>query len=397
VPVRPAELDAGPWRLNVQNGTLDLRSGALHPHDRADLITRLAAVDYDPDAPAPAWHAFLERILGGDPELIAFVQRALGYALTGDTREQVLFILHGSGANGKSTLLEAVGGVMGDYALVTMVDTLMVRYGSTVPNDVARLRGARLVVAVEPEEGQRLAEGRVKQLTGGDRIAARFLRQEFFEFRPEFKLFLATNHKPDVRGTDDAIWRRVRMVPFAVRIPEAEQDKTLRDKLAAEAAGILAWLVRGCLDWQRDGLGLAPAVRAATAGYRAEMDRLAGFLEECCILRPDAQVTVKALYEAHVAWCTANGEPPLAKRTLCLRLRERGLEVRRGTGGVHSLHRSCRCSRRGGCQARGCACSRTASGASRRGSTPGAAPCGATSRRTACPSAGSSGPRSSCR
>jgi putative DNA primase/helicase len=234
--------------------------------------------------------------------------------------------------------LEVVGGLLGDYALTMTTDTLMVRHhGGGVSNDVARLRGARMVIAVEPEEGQRLAEGRVKQLTGGDRIAARFLRQEFFEFEPEFKLFLATNHKPEVRGTDEAIWRRVRLLPFAVQIPEAEQDKGLRDKLSAEAAGILAWLVQGCLAWQREGLGLAPAVQAATAGYRAEMDRLALFLEECCVLQPAAQVTVQALYAAYVGWCTANGEATMAKRNLSMRLKERGLEAARGTGGARYL------------------------------------------------------------
>ncbi len=242
-------------------------------------------------------------------------------------------------SHSRTPVPSSVAGLMGDYALATTTDTLMVRRNPGVPNDVARLRGARLVVAVEAEEGQRLAEGRVKQMTGGGRIAARVLHQEFFEFALGFKLFLATNHKPDVRGTDDAIWRRVRLVPLAVQIPETEQDKRLRDKLAAEAAGILAWLVRGCLAWQREGLGLPPAVQAATAGYRAEMDRLAAFLEDCCLLRPDARATVNALYEAYAAWCSANGEPPLAKRALSLRLKERGFEQIKGSRGARPRRR----------------------------------------------------------
>jgi putative DNA primase/helicase len=334
--VRPEQLDADPWLLNVANGTLDLRTGALRPHDPADLLTRLAPVAYDPQAAAPTWEAFLERILAGSRELIEFLQRAVGYALTGDTREQVLFILYGTGANGKSTLLAALAGMLGDYAQHTPGETLLSRRPGCVPNDVARLRGARLVMAVEAEENERLAESLVKQMTGGDPLTARFLHHEWFEFTPDFKLFLATNHNPLIRGTDLAIWRRIRRIPFAVTIPEAEQDRTLSDRLRAELPGILAWAVRGCLAWQRDGLGLPPEVQCATADYRLEMDVLANFLEDCCLQKPAAQVAVQALYQAYTGWCQANGEPPLAKRTFGCRLKDRGFQPHRGAAGTRT-------------------------------------------------------------
>jgi P4 family phage/plasmid primase-like protien len=334
MPVRPDELDPDPWLLTVDNGTLDLKTGELLPHKRAHLITKVAPVVHDPEAEAPTWHAFLQRIMAGNGALIAFLQRAVGYALTGDTREQALFILHGSGANGKSTFLETLGDLLGDYAQKTPTETLLRKWSGRVPNDLARMQGARLVTAVEAEEGEWLAESLVKQLTGGDRITARFLHREWFEFLPQCKIFLATNHKPAVRGTDQAIWRRIHLVPFRVSIPQAEQDRALGQKLRTELPGILAWAVRGCLAWQDQGLGVPPEVRQATAGYRGEMDILAGFLEDCCVEKHTAQVKVKALYQAYVQWCQANGERATSKLAFGRRLRERGLEQRRGTGGT---------------------------------------------------------------
>jgi putative DNA primase/helicase len=334
IPVSPEELDADPWLLTVENGTLDLRTGQLLPHNRAHLITHLVPAAFDPQAQAPCWRAFLDRILTGNKALIAFLQRAVGYSLTGDTSEQVIFILHGRGANGKSTFLETLGHMLGGYAQRTPAETLLRQRGNRVSNDLARLTGARLVIAVEVEEGQSLAESLVKQITGGDRIAARFLYGEYFEFLPRFKLFLATNHKPQIRGTDQAIWRRIRLVPFEFSIPEAEQDRKLGLRLRAELPGILAWAVDGCLTWACHGLGTPPEVRQATEGYRGEMDPLAGFFEECCAKRPTARATVKALYQAYAQWCEANGERALSKRALSHRLRERGYEQGRGAKGV---------------------------------------------------------------
>lgn len=324
IPVTPAALNTDPWLLNVLNGTLDLRTGTLRDHRREDHITKLVPVPYLRAAQCPQWMAFLERIFAGKAALIDFLQRALGYALTGLTTEQVLFILWGTGANGKSTLLTSAVSLLADYAVSTRPETFMVKKGDTIPNDVARLKDARLVIAVEADTGQRLDEGRVKGMTGGDPLTARFMRAEYFDFTPTFKVFLATNHRPAIRGTDHAIWRRIRLIPFTVTIPEAEQDRHLGEKLRAEWPGILAWAVAGCRAWHRSGLGTPDEVQTATDAYRADMDVLGGFLSERCLLKPPATVTAGTLYEAYLGWCHESGEKPLSKRTFGLRLIERG-------------------------------------------------------------------------
>lgn len=325
VPVESADLDRDPSLLNVENGTLNLRSGELRPHQREDLITKLAPVAYDPASTCPLWLAFFERIFEGNEHLIAYVQRAAGYSLTGYTSEQCLFMPYGTGANGKTTLLSVLQALCGEYAIGTRPETLMVKGPDAIPNDVARLRGARLAVAVEAEEGRRFAESLVKQMTGGDVITARFMRAEFFDFTPSFKLWLATNHKPVIRGTDHAIWRRIRLIPFTVTIPEGERDRHFKDKLRPEWPGILRWAVEGCLAWQREGLGEPEEVRAATEGYRAEMDVLGDFIAEVCVMERDARVSSADLYGAYTDWCRATGERwPLAQKTLGTKLIERG-------------------------------------------------------------------------
>lgn len=327
LPTHPAELDRDPWLLAVENGTLDLRTGELLAHRRGDMITKLAPVTYDPAAEAPLWLAFLDRIMQGNANLIGFLQRAIGYSLTGDTREQVFFIAHGSGANGKTTLIETIMALLGDYGTTTPVETLMIKKGmGGIPADIARLRGARLVTATEGEQGQRLAESLVKRLVGQDTITARFLYGEFFEFAPILKLWLATNHKPKIAGTDQAIWRRIKLIPFSVRIPDAEQDKTLKVRLRAELPGVLAWAVRGCLDWQRDGLGAPPEVRNATEAYQTEEDTLAGWLEECCVQGGNAEAGAGELYASYKAWCDANGERCETGTMFGRRLGERGFD-----------------------------------------------------------------------
>ncbi len=334
IAVRPDALDSDPRLLNVDNGTLDLRTGELRPHRREDLLTKIVPVVYDPAATCTLWLATLERIFGGRRPLIDYMQKAIGYALTGDTTEQVLFVFWGGGSNGKTVILTTAVTMLGDYALSTRPETLMAKKGDSIPNDVAQLRGRRLVIAVEADPGQRLAEGLVKQMTDGDVMTARFMHAEFFEFEPTFKLFLGTNHRPAIRGTDHAIWRRIRLIPFTVTIPDDQQDRHLTEKLRAEWPGILAWAVQGCLDWQRDGLGLPDEVKAATETYRIDMDLLGDFLEECCVFEAGATLASSTLYESYDAWAHRNGEKPLSHRAFSLRLAERGLQKRhteRGT------------------------------------------------------------------
>jgi putative DNA primase/helicase len=332
-PVSAEELDVRPWFINVENGTVDLRTGALRRHRQEDLITKLAPVKYDPDAKAPTWTTFLERILP-DEELRAFVQRAVGYSATGDTSEQCMFINHGGGANGKSTFQETIAAALGDYAMRAPTEMLLAKRAGGIPNDVARLKGARFVAASETEEGRRLAESLIKDLTGQDTITARFMRAEWFDFKPTHKLWLSTNHKPEISGTDSAIWRRIRLVPWSVTIPPGEQDKKLPAKLRAELPGILAWIVRGCLEWQREGLQPPDEVRRATGRYRAEMDVLAAFIDDECIVSEHARAGATALYTAYKTWCDENGEQPESQRRFGGRLKERGFESGRMTAGA---------------------------------------------------------------
>jgi putative DNA primase/helicase len=329
VPVTPDELDASPDLLNTESGTIELRTGELREHLREDLITKLAPVEYRPDASAPVWDAFLERVLPGE-ELRRFVRRASGYSATGDTSEQCMFINHGGGANGKSTFQEAIAAALGDYAMRAPTEMLLTKRSGGIPNDIARLKGSRFVATSETEEGRRLAESLIKDLTGQDTVTARFLWAELFEFTPTHKLWLSTNHKPEIRGTDNAIWRRIRLIPWSVTIPPAEQNKKLPATLRRELAGILAWIVQGCLEWRREGLQAPDEVRRATGQYRAEMDVLAGFLAECCELDSGHWEYAKDLYECYKRWCDENGERPEPQRKFGGRLGERGFQRDRG-------------------------------------------------------------------
>lgn len=325
------ELDVDPWSFNVVNGTLDLRRGQLRPHDRADRITKLAPVPFAPDATAPKWDAFLHRIMAGNRQMIAFLQRLAGYCLTGDTTEGVLPILWGDGANGKTTLIETLRFVLGDYAQQAPEQFLASRRPDVVPADIARLRGARFVSAVETEEGAPLAESLVKRLTGGDRITARFLYREFFEFRPVAKIVLATNHRPRVRGDSHAIWRRLRLIPFSVTIPEHERDLRLGEQLQREAPGILAWAVKGCALWLRDGLAPPPEVESATHAYRAENDPVSQFIADRCVKGTNLRVKAADLYAAYRTWSFEQGEDQsqtLRQNALGERLAARGFEPR---------------------------------------------------------------------
>lgn len=325
------ELDTNSWLLNLANGTLNLQTGELRQHSRADLITNLIDIEYQPGISCPTWDAFLSRVTDSNSELLSYIQRAVGYSLTGSTREQCLFILYGPGWNGKSTFITSVQSICGDYAKTTRADTLLVKRGDLIPNDIARLAGARFVAASETESGRRLAEGLVKQLTGGDTISARFLHREWFEFLPHFKLWLSTNHKPRIRGTDNAIWRRIQLIPFTVTIPEDKRDKDLTIKLRAELPGILCWAVRGCESWQDIGLKPPDPVNKAVRDYRQESDSIATFIDEVCSLQGEASKT--ALYEAYAEWAKKSGEFAVSKREFGTRLLEKGFKDRRNDSG----------------------------------------------------------------
>jgi P4 family phage/plasmid primase-like protien len=345
IAVAPRQFDRDPWLLNVANGVLDMRTKTLREPRRDDYITKLAPVAYDPKAECPAWLVFLKSIFAGDDALIRFVQRAVGYSLVGDTRERVLFLLHGGGKNGKSTLLVTLSEVLGDYAQDTHTDTLLVRKGDAIPNDLAALVNVRFVTASETEEGKRLAEALVKKITGDEPISARFMRGEWFNFKPEFKLWLATNHKPIIRGADDAIWDRIRLIPFNVRFvdpdspndtdapPDAPRmDKTLRAKLLAEKPGILRWAVEGCVSWQRDGLGTPPAVKQATGEYREEMDHMRDFLDECCVRGDDLTIGTAELFARYLEWCRYARERALTRQAFAARLDKLGIGKLKANG-----------------------------------------------------------------
>lgn len=337
LPVLPEQLDANPWFLNVKNGTIDLKTGNLLPHLPENLMTKLAPVEYDPHAKCPLWLDFLSQIMDGNSELINFLQKAVGYSLTGLANEQILIILYGRGANGKTTFLETLAALLGDYARQMPIQALISRRIDAIPNDLATLKGARFVTASEPDGEGRLSESTVKALTGGDRISARFMRGEWFDFKPSHTLWLACNHKPSINGTDYGIWRRIRLVPFTVTIPPEHQDKNLPEKLKGELPGILNWAIEGCLKWQQDGLNIPVEIEAATQDYRNECDPVGVFIEECCRLNSLLKIRSSELYEAYKAWAFEANEPIIDVKTFKTRLQERGFEAKKGKTGIFWL------------------------------------------------------------
>jgi P4 family phage/plasmid primase-like protien len=338
VPVSPDELDPAPWLLNAPNGTINLRTGELREHRREDLLTKMAGANYDRTAAAPSWAATLARALPSQ-ELRRFFKKLAGYAFSGDVSEHILAVLYGTGANGKSTILNALLAAAGDYGMQAAPDLLVAKKGSH-PTEVADLFGMRLVASIEVEDGRRLAESLVKQLTGGDKVRARRMRQDFWQFDPTHKVFMAVNHKPEVRGTDTAIWRRLRLIPFEQTIPPAEQDKKLPQKLEAELPGILRWALEGCLEWQREGLQAPEEVRQATGAYRSEMDVIGAFLQDECEIEAGYRESFTTLYKRYEEWCEDGGERAETRRKFNARLKERGrFEARRsGPGGSNEWY-----------------------------------------------------------
>lgn len=338
VPILPEEMDADKWLFNCQNGVIDLKTGELKPHGRGYFMTKISPIAYDLEAKCPTWDKFLEDIMQDKDgnvkhELIEFLQKVVGYSLTGDTSEQKLFMLYGGGRNGKSTFMNSIKIIFGEYGNQTNAETFTVKKNDRINNDIAALKGARLVVATESEEGARLAESLIKQLTGGEPISARFLHQEFFEFLPQFKIFFITNHIPVIRGSDEAIWRRISLVPFWVYIPDEKLDKDLPNKLKAELPGILRWAIEGCLKWIKEGLGNPKEVQDATAGYRDEMDTLGSFLDEYCIVNENAKCPAPSLYQKYTEWTEVNGEFLTTRTKFYRRIEERGIRKQKSTGG----------------------------------------------------------------
>lgn len=329
IPIQPSDLDRDPWLFNCANGTVDLRTGELRPHAREDLLTKMSPVAFDPAAECPRWLAFLDRIMGGDQELVAFLQRAAGYALTGKTGEHCLFILYGTGRNGKGTFRDTLRAALGGYAHEADFSTFVANKNESpgAPReDLVALMGARFVAASEMNAGRRLDEALIKRLTGEDPIRARRLNENGFTFIPVAKYFLAVNDKPVVRGMDEGIWSRLRLVPFTVQIPESERDPELREKLLEELPGILSWAVRGCLEWQRIGLAPPAAVVDATKEYREEMDVFADFLASECVEHPEAKAKAGELYSTYKRWCDENGVYPQTQNAFGRELTKKGFK-----------------------------------------------------------------------
>ncbi len=324
---RLEDFDRESYLLCVRNGRIDLCTGELRDHRREDHITRVIGVDHDPDATCPHWLAFLERVQPS-AEVRAFLKRWCGYSLTGTTSEQCFLVNWGGGNNGKTVFTSALFELFGEYAAQADFSTFLQRREPGIRNDLARLAGARLVAAVEGPEGAKLDAAVVKAITGGDVICARFLHREFFEFRPAFKLMLATNHRPTIHDTSEAMWRRVRLVPWTVTIAESERRPldAILGEFRAESSGILAWCVEGCLEWQSQGLAPPEAVKLATSSYRAEEDDLGRWLEECCVVASHARTTSADLYRAYASWCESEGVQVLGKKRFGERLQERGFE-----------------------------------------------------------------------
>lgn len=342
VPVLPDEMDKEDWLFNCENGVIDLKTGTLRPHERELMMTKISKVPYDAKADCPIWKGFLNDIFQDEQgyikhEIINFLQKAVGYSLTGSTREQVLFFLYGTGRNGKSTFMNVIKEIFGDYGKQTNAETFTVKKSDQVRNDIAALKGSRLVAATESEEGARLAESLVKTLTGGEPVQARFLHQEFFEYVPQFKIFFTTNHKPVIRGADEGIWRRIRLIPFTIRIPDEKLDKDLPEKLRNEMPGILKWIVDGCLLWQKEGLGMPQEVEEATNNYRDEMDTMGNFLDEYCTLHENAKAYGLELYRNYQYWCDETGEYEITKTKFNRKLEERGFKKGRDGRGIYFL------------------------------------------------------------
>lgn len=336
IPASLTDFDLDGWLFNVANGTVDLRAGELRPHQRNDLISNLSPISFDKGASCELWDGFLWRVVDKNKELYDYLRRFVGYLLVGDTTEQALHFLYGLGANGKSVFCEVLMHLLGEYAVAVSPDLIMLKRHGGIPNDVARLRGVRAALMNETTQGARFDEAKLKDLTGGDTLTARFLHQEFFDFHPTHRIVIRGNHKPAINGTDEGIWRRLRLVPFTVTIPEDERDHQLLVKLQVELPGILNWAITGCLEWQREGLKPPAVIIDAVRAYREESDTLGRFIEECCEVRNLAQVKSSVLFKRYQEFAEQSGERWLQSKELPHQMQRRGFEWKRtNSGGLY--------------------------------------------------------------
>jgi putative DNA primase/helicase len=324
IAIAPDQLDADPWIFNTITGTVELKTGRLREHRPRDYCTKWSPVG--PDGECPMFLGFLDTIFAKDNELISYIQKFLGYILTGVTTEQAMMFFHGTGANGKSVLISTISGILGTYHKVAPMDAFLHSNFPRHSTELAGLHGARLVTAIETEEGRRWAEAKIKTLTGGDKITAQFMRCDYFEYISQFKLIVAGNHKPSLRTVNEAMRRRLNLIPFNVTIPREERDKHLVEKLRPEWPGILKWMIEGCLKWQDEGLEPPPAVAGATEEYLESEDCFATWIEERCEMRPSFSDTAANLFASWKSWAELSGEPAISRKAFANKLARPGIE-----------------------------------------------------------------------
>lgn len=343
IPVSQDDMDAYADYINCKNGIVNLRNGELIPHESSFMMSKMCNTDYDQSNKKPTlWLSFLNDVTNGDKELQEYIQRCVGYSLTGSTAEQCAYFLYGLGNNGKSTFLDTLADLLGGYSSNAQPDTLMMKKwsGDSANSDIARLKGSRFVTSEEPTEGVRLNEGLLKQLTGGSKVTCRFLYGDEFEYTPEFKIWIATNHKPIVRGTDYGIWRRIKLIPFEVNIPKEKVDKDLKLKLKKEFPQIFKWAVDGCIKWRKSGMTEPQCVQDAVKEYKHEMDLLAGFIEECVEIdyESNEKVLAKDLFSAYIRWAKENKEYEMSSKKFFSEIGNRLPDKGRNSTGVFYKH-----------------------------------------------------------
>jgi putative DNA primase/helicase len=329
------DLDTYNWLLNIENGIIDLKTGKLLPHDPNHLISKITNVEFNENAECPKWKDFLDYIFAGDMELIGYMQKLTGYCLTGSIKQQILPILYGNGNNGKTTFMQVLEGLLGEYCIYADVSSFVASNRSTIRNDLARMKGSRLILTSEFEHNQHISEATVKSATGGEKIPCRYLYGEYFEYRPTGKIMMATNYKPLIKGTDEGIWRRIHFIPFLVQIAEKDRKENYYEELLEELPGILNWALEGCLKWQKDGLRKPSAVEDATTEYRKDMDDLADFLDSCCDSASNAKTRSTDIFEAYTTWANENSiKNHLSQRAFSKELELRGYKKKRDRQGV---------------------------------------------------------------